>query len=106
MVASFDGASGQFTVGERDPAAPGFLRWGRLSYAGRHYLKFQDGPYWLKGGTDEPENLLAYKGFDDTRPSSRLRRARRRLAARRSRLGRRQGQGADRRTQLSRARTT
>ena len=66
---AFDGTSGKFTVGERDPAAPGFLRWGRLSYAGRHYLKFQDGPYWIKGGTDEPENLLAYKGFDNTRPS-------------------------------------
>ena len=39
------------------------------SYVGRHYLKFQDGPYWIKGGTDEPENLLAYKGFDGTLPS-------------------------------------
>lgn len=66
---AFDGETGTFNVGERDPAAPGFLRWGRLSYTGGHYLKFQDGPYWLKGGTDEPENLLAYKGFDDTRPS-------------------------------------
>ena len=49
--------------------APGFLRWGRLGYAGKHYLKFQDGPYWIKGGTDEPENFLAYAGFDDTIPS-------------------------------------
>lgn len=66
---AFDGETGSFNVVERDPASPGFLRWGRLSYNGGHYLKFQDGPHWLKGGTDEPENLLAYKGFDDTRPS-------------------------------------
>jgi len=66
---SFDGASGTFAVADRDPSAPGFLRWGRLSYTGGWYLKFQDGPYWIKGGTDEPENLLAYKGFVRTRPS-------------------------------------
>ena len=67
---SFDGVFRENSPSAaRDPAAPGFLRWGRLSYAGRHYLKFQDGPYWIKGGTDEPENLLAYKGFDHTRPS-------------------------------------
>jgi CubicO group peptidase (beta-lactamase class C family) len=66
---SFDGASGEFDVSPRDPDAPGLLRWGRLSYADSHYLKFQGGPYWIKGGTDEPENFLAYMGFDDTIPS-------------------------------------
>ena len=35
MPASFDGVTGKFTVGERDPAAPGFLRWGRLSSTGQ-----------------------------------------------------------------------
>lgn len=63
---NFDGESGRFTVAKRDPAAPGFLKWGRLQYANGHYLKFQDGPYWIKGGTDSPENFLAYKGFDNT----------------------------------------
>ena len=33
---------------------------------GGHYLKFRDGPYWLKGGTDSPEDFLAYKGFANT----------------------------------------
>jgi CubicO group peptidase (beta-lactamase class C family) len=66
---SFDGEAGEFEVGPRDPNAPGVLRWGRLGYAGKHYLKFQDGPYWIKGGTDEPENFLAYRGFDNTIPS-------------------------------------
>jgi len=63
---SFDGESGSFTVAERDSQAPGFLRYGALEYVGEHYLKFRDGPYWLKSGTDSPENLLAYNGFDNT----------------------------------------
>jgi len=29
-------------------------------------LKFQNGPYWIKTGTDSPENFLAYAGFDAT----------------------------------------
>jgi hypothetical protein len=29
------------------------------------YLKFRDGPYWLKAGCDDPENFLGkYKNFD------------------------------------------
>lgn len=52
-----------------DPEAPGYSRWGRLEYAGGYYLKFKDGPYWIRGGTDSPENFLAYAGFDNTTPS-------------------------------------
>jgi hypothetical protein len=63
---SIDGARGTVLVGPRDPAAPGFYRHGRLEYVGRHYLKFRDGPYFLKGGVDGPENLLGFKGFDNT----------------------------------------
>jgi hypothetical protein len=63
--------AGTFHVAPRDPDAPGFLKWGRLAYVGRHYLKFQDGPFWLRGGTDEPENFLAYAGFDHTPPKHR-----------------------------------
>jgi len=62
----FDGVTGSFTVADRDPIAPGFLKWGRLEYVGGYYLKFRDGSYWIKGGTDSPENLLAYKGFENT----------------------------------------
>ncbi len=61
-----NGAAGEFVVTGRDPAAPGFLKWGRLEYVGEHYLKFRDGPYWIKGGTNSPENLLGYYGFDNT----------------------------------------
>ncbi len=60
--------SGTFDVTPRDPDAPGYLKYGFLGYAGGHYLKFVDGPYWLRGGTDEPENLLAYEGFANTPP--------------------------------------
>ncbi len=62
----FDGASGTFDIVERDDTAPGFLKVGRLEYVGKHYPKFRDGPYWLKGGANSPENLLGYEGFDNT----------------------------------------
>ncbi len=61
-----NGTRGSFTVAPRDPDAPGFLKWGRLEYVGAHYLKFRDGPYFIKGGTNSPENFLAYAGFDNT----------------------------------------
>lgn len=60
---AFDGAEGTLAVDPHSKDAPGFYRWGRLEYVGGHYLKFRDGPYWLKGGTDSPENFLAYHGF-------------------------------------------
>jgi len=68
---SFNGTGGNFTVAGLDPAAPGFLKWGRLEYVpnaglASHYLKFRDGGYWIKGGADSPENFLGYSGFDNT----------------------------------------
>lgn len=65
-TASFHGESGNFTVSGVDPSAAGFLRWGRLDYVADHYLKFRNGPYWIKTGTDSPENFLAFAGFDGT----------------------------------------
>ena len=62
----FDGTSGTFEILPPDPAAPGFYRWGKLAYVNEHYLKFFDGPYFIKGGSNSPENLLGYAGFDDT----------------------------------------
>jgi CubicO group peptidase (beta-lactamase class C family) len=88
--AALDGAKGEFDIAARDPLnigrmtnppsdsradgltvpqQDGFLKWGRLEYVGGHYLKFRDGPYWIRGGTDSPENFLAYAGFDNTPPS-------------------------------------
>ncbi|MCP4428126.1 MAG: DUF5060 domain-containing protein, partial [Chloroflexi bacterium] len=66
VAAGFDGTAGFIEVAASDPDAPNFLQWGRLEYVGEHYLKFRDGPYWIKGGADSPENFLAYSGFDNT----------------------------------------
>jgi hypothetical protein len=70
-AAAFDSSQGSFEIANRDAEAPGFLKWGRLQYVGGHYLKFAAGPYWIRGGTDSPENFLAYAGFDRTVPSHR-----------------------------------
>lgn len=61
-----DGISGSFTVVDQNPIAPGFLARGRLTYTGDHYFKFADGPYFIKGGVDSPENFFGYAGFDNT----------------------------------------
>ncbi|NND91855.1 MAG: DUF5060 domain-containing protein, partial [Granulosicoccus sp.] len=63
---SLSGATGEFTIEPAPLDAPPFLRHGRLEHVGEHYLKFRDGPYWIKGGTDSPENLLGYAGIDGT----------------------------------------
>ena len=67
-----DGHSGTFAVTEPPEDAPGFYRWGRLEHTGTpenklRYLKFRDGPYWLKAGCDDPENFLgAYDSYNTT----------------------------------------
>ena len=63
---ALEGSSGVFTIGQSLEQGPAFLRHGRLEYVGEHYLKFRDGPYWIKGGTDSPENLLGFAGIDGT----------------------------------------
>lgn len=64
--AGLEGASGQFDIQSISSNAQGFLKLGRLEYVGKHYMKFRDGPYWIKGGTDSPENLLGFAGIDGT----------------------------------------
>lgn len=61
-----DGTTGTFTVQPQSNTDSGFLKYGRLEYVGTHYLKFADGPYWIKGGIDSPENFFGYAGFDNT----------------------------------------
>ena len=66
--AAFDGAAGEFVVAGSDKQPPDFRSRGHLEYAGERYLRFAgDGKYFLKGGADSPENLLAYTDFDGTR---------------------------------------
>lgn len=64
--AGLGGANGQFDIQSISGDAQGFLKLGRLEYVGKHYMKFRDGPYWIKGGTDSPENLLGFAGIDGT----------------------------------------
>ena len=64
--AAFDGETGSFTVIPQSASAKGFYRWGRLEYVGQHYFKLRDGGFWVKGGTDSPEDFLAYAGFANT----------------------------------------
>jgi hypothetical protein len=61
-----DGLSGTFTVSETDKTGTDFRGKGLLRYVGRHYLQFDSGEYFVKGGADSPENFLAYEEFDAT----------------------------------------
>ncbi len=63
----FDGIQGTFQISPSDKQAPDFRSRGRLQYVGGHFLRFAgDGSFFLKGGADSPENLLAYADFDGT----------------------------------------
>lgn len=62
---SLDGHSGSFEVSDTagcqtnlGNGLPNFACVGRLEHVDAHYLKFADGPFWLKGGVDEPEDFL------------------------------------------------
>ena len=64
---AFDGTEGNFQVTAVDTGALGFRAKGRLRYSGKRYLQFAEtDEYFLKGGTDSPENLLGYQDFDGT----------------------------------------
>jgi len=65
--AAFDGAAGTFHVGPTDKTGRDFRGKGMLRYVGKRYLQFAEtGRYFIKGGTDSPENLLGYADFDGT----------------------------------------
>lgn len=64
---AFDGQSGTFQVVASEMQGRDFRAKGRLQYVGERYLKFAGtDEYFLKGGTDSPENLLGYQDFDGT----------------------------------------
>ncbi|MFK7813439.1 MAG: DUF5060 domain-containing protein [Maribacter sp.] len=59
-------SSGEFMVIPSDKKGSDFRAHGRLEND-KGYFRFQgSGKYWLKGGADSPENLLAYEDFDGT----------------------------------------
>ncbi len=66
---SFDGTTGTFAVQPSTKTGDDFRSSsrGRLVNAGDHFLTFLgSGERWIKGGTNVPENLLGYQGFDNT----------------------------------------
>jgi hypothetical protein len=66
-VAPYDGRTGSFSVTETDKTGRDFRAKGMLNYVNKHHLQFEGtGEYFLKVGSDSPENLLAYDDFDDT----------------------------------------
>ncbi|MDZ8119126.1 PKD domain-containing protein [Pontiella agarivorans] len=66
-AAYFDGDTGTFRIADTDKSGRDFRGKGRLTYVGKHLLQHAEtGEYFLKAGTDAPENLLAYDDVDDT----------------------------------------
>lgn len=64
---AFDGVSGNLSIGAPLPSDPEYVRRGPLRYVGERYLRFAftDEPF-LEGGSNSPENLLAYADIDGT----------------------------------------
>jgi len=61
-----ENANGEFIVVPTDKDGRDFRAHGRL-IASNGYFRFKDsGNYWMKGGANSPENLLAYADFDNT----------------------------------------
>ena len=59
-------ASGEFMVIPSDKGGSDFRAHGRLVNDGGYFRFENSGKYWIKGGADSPENLLAFEDFDDT----------------------------------------
>jgi hypothetical protein len=60
-----DGESGRFTILPTNKTGRDMRAKGRLDYVGIHHLRFAGtGEYFMKAGTDSPENLLSYADFD------------------------------------------
>ncbi|MGM0408377.1 MAG: Kelch repeat-containing protein [Bacteroidota bacterium] len=63
---SISNAKGNFIVTKSDKEGDDFRAHGRIE-AANGYFKFRGtNNYWLKAGTNSPENLLAYVDFDNT----------------------------------------
>lgn len=65
----FDGEEGAFQVAQSNKIGRDLRGKGFLEYVGHHYLRFQNGDWFLKAGADSPETLLAYADFDNTYPT-------------------------------------
>ena len=62
-----DGRVGKMEIQKSDKKGRDFRSKGRLAYVGEHYLQFQGNKEWfVKAGSDAPENMLSYMDFDGT----------------------------------------
>lgn len=67
---TIDGVAGTLSIGETDKTGDDFRSKGMLDYVGEHYLVHAGtGEAFVKAGPGSPENILAYDGFDGTRPT-------------------------------------
>ena len=67
--------SGSFEIGPSNKKGRDHRAKGMLRYVGERYLQFAEtGEWFLKGGTDSPENFLAYADFDGTYDTAKLER--------------------------------
>lgn len=65
--ALLDRLSGALAIEASNKTGADFRARGRLEYVGERYLRFAEtGDYFVKGGSDAPENFLAYEDFDNT----------------------------------------
>jgi len=64
-VRPWDGVTGSITVLPTDKQWPDLRAQGKLLVApGSRYLRWESGEWYLKHGSDSPENFLGYRGFD------------------------------------------
>ena len=64
-VAPIDGDSGNFTITGTDKTGKDFRSKGKLEYVGEHFQRWSNGEYFLKIGSNSPENLLEYNEIDN-----------------------------------------
>lgn len=65
-LAPYDNIFQTMQIEETDKGGVDFRGKGILRYVGEHYLQFDNGEYYIKGGADSPENFLGYVEFDQT----------------------------------------
>lgn len=63
---SISNAKGNFLVIKSDKEGDDFRAHGRIEAANGYFKFTGTNNYWIKAGTNSPENLLAYVDFDDT----------------------------------------
>ncbi len=64
-LAPIDADTGTFQIAETDKAGKDFRGKGKLEYVGEHFMQWSNGEYFLKIGTNSPENLLEFNDFDN-----------------------------------------